>query len=158
VIIVADTGPLISLAVINQLDLLEKLFGKVVIPQTVWDELAHQISVFNIPQAARFQQNIVILTHKVKPIYSIDKGETEAIFLYEEIHADLLLIDDKNARTAAEIRNISCLGTLAVLVEAKAQKLVPELRSLFLQLLSKKRYYAKPLLNAILVSNNEATL
>jgi predicted nucleic acid-binding protein len=158
VIVVADTGPLISLAVIDQLDLPEKIFGKVVIPEAVWDELERQIAVFNIPQATQFQKNVIPLKQKGKPLYSIDKGETEAIFLYEEIHADLLLIDDKNARTVAESRNISCLGVLAVLVEAKARKLIPELRPLFLQLLTKKRYYAKTLLNTILGANNETTL
>jgi predicted nucleic acid-binding protein len=158
VIVVADTGPLISLAVIDRLDLPEKIFGKVVIPEAVWGELARQIAIFNIPQATQFQKNVVPLKQKGKPIYSIDEGEAEAIFLYEEIHADLLLIDDKNARTVAESRNISCLGALAVLVEAKAQKLIPELRPLFLQLLAKKRYYTKTLLNAILDANNETTL
>jgi predicted nucleic acid-binding protein len=69
-----------------------------------------------------------------------------------------VIIDDKNARAVAESRNISCLGALAVLVEAKSQKLIPELRPLFLQLLVKKRYYAKVLLNTILSANNEITL
>jgi predicted nucleic acid-binding protein len=158
VIVVADTGPLISLAVIGLLDLPEKIFGQVVIPEAVWDELARQITVFNIPQAAQFQEKVVSLTQKGEPIYSIDDGEAEAIFLYEEIHAGLLLIDDKKARTVAESRNICCLGALAVLAEAKAQKLVPELRPLFLQLLAKKRYYTKTLLNTILGANNETPL
>ena len=38
-IVVSDTTPLISLLKINRLDLLEKLFGDVLIPQAVFDEL-----------------------------------------------------------------------------------------------------------------------
>ncbi len=39
-IVVSDTTPLISLLKINRLDLLEKLFGEVFIPQAVFNELA----------------------------------------------------------------------------------------------------------------------
>lgn len=38
-IVVSDTTPLISLLKINRIDLLEKLFGEVLIPQAVFDEL-----------------------------------------------------------------------------------------------------------------------
>lgn len=38
-IVVSDTTPLISLLKINRIDLLEKLFGDVLIPQAVFDEL-----------------------------------------------------------------------------------------------------------------------
>ena len=38
-IVVSDTTPLISLLKICKLDLLEKLFGEVLIPQAVFDEL-----------------------------------------------------------------------------------------------------------------------
>lgn len=38
-IVVSDTTPLISLLNINRIDLLEKLFGDVLIPQAVFDEL-----------------------------------------------------------------------------------------------------------------------
>ena len=38
-IVVSDTTPIISLLKINQLDLLQKLFGKVMIPGAVYDEL-----------------------------------------------------------------------------------------------------------------------
>jgi predicted nucleic acid-binding protein len=158
VLVVADTGPLISLAVIDQIDLLEKLFDKIVIPEAVWKELLNQIAVFDIPQVTLFQDHIIPLKQKGKAIYGIDDGETEAIFLYEEIHADQLLLDDKNARTTAEARHISCLGTLAVLAEAKARKLIPALKPLFLQLLGRKRYYSKSLLNTILIAHNETPL
>ena len=38
-IVVSDTTPLISLLKINRIDLLEKLFGDILIPQAVFDEL-----------------------------------------------------------------------------------------------------------------------
>jgi predicted nucleic acid-binding protein len=158
VIVVSDTGPLISLAVINQLDLLKKIFGKVIIPEAVWGELFDQIETFNIPQVSQFQASVVPLKQKNVFIDGIDPGETEAMLLYEEVRADQFLIDDKFAREKAKSRNISCLGTLAVLVKAKEQKYIPELRPLFLQHLARKRYYSKILLNAVLSTCNEVPL
>ena len=38
-IVVSDTTPLISLLKINRIDLMEKLFGAVMIPTAVFDEL-----------------------------------------------------------------------------------------------------------------------
>ena len=38
-IVVSDTTPLISLLKIDRIDLLEKLFGQVLIPQAVFEEL-----------------------------------------------------------------------------------------------------------------------
>jgi uncharacterized protein len=36
---VADSGPLICLARINQLELLPRLFAKILVPPEVWDEV-----------------------------------------------------------------------------------------------------------------------
>ena len=38
-IVISDTTPLISLLKINRIDVLEKLFGDVLIPQAVFEEL-----------------------------------------------------------------------------------------------------------------------
>ena len=44
-IVVSDTTPLISLLKINRIDLLERLFGEVLIPQAVFNELT-RMNVF----------------------------------------------------------------------------------------------------------------
>lgn len=42
-LLIADTSPLISLLLIQQLELLERLFSEYYIPQAVWEELqTHQ--------------------------------------------------------------------------------------------------------------------
>lgn len=38
-IVISDTTPIISLLKVNRLDLLEKLFGEVLIPNAVYEEL-----------------------------------------------------------------------------------------------------------------------
>lgn len=83
------------------------------------------------------------------------KGETEAITLCIEMKADLLILDDRKARIAAESYNIKCLGTLGVLTLAKKKGYIKELRQYFIQLLKKERYFSISLLNQILQINNE---
>jgi predicted nucleic acid-binding protein len=125
VIVVSDTGPLISLAVINQLDLLEKIFEKVIIPEAVWDELLDQIEAFNIPQVSRFQANVIPLKQKDIFIDGIDLGETEAILLYEEAHADQLLIDDKFAVQKPSPAIFPVLGRWQFLSKQKSRNIYP---------------------------------
>lgn len=45
-IVVSDTTPIISLIKANRLDLLEKLYGTVLIPKAVYDELLSNDSYF----------------------------------------------------------------------------------------------------------------
>jgi predicted nucleic acid-binding protein len=55
---IADSGPVISLAVIDQLDLLETIYGEVYISEAVWQEIDHYIEPFNIPQVQSLQRRI----------------------------------------------------------------------------------------------------
>jgi predicted nucleic acid-binding protein len=157
-IVVADTGPLISLAVIEKLDLLDALFEQIVIPEAVWQELERNIEKLSIPQLRRFQNNIMPITHYKELNSDLDPGEEEAIILFEEMHADQLLLEDKEARRFAENRGIICTGTLGILVEAKYVNLILKLRPLFSNLLLKGRYFSIPLLNQILASHGEAPI
>jgi predicted nucleic acid-binding protein len=157
-IVVADTGPLISLAVIDQLDLLDTLFHRVVIPQAVWRELESNIEALSIPAAKRFRGNVIAVKRYQDINPDLGIGEKEAIILYDEIQADQLLIEDKAARSFAEGRGIICAGTLGILIEARAGNLIPALRPLFSELLAKNRYFTMPLLNRILALYSEEPL
>lgn len=99
-IVVSDTTPLISLLKISRLDLLEKLFGKILIPQAVFNELtvderfqmeANQIKnkKFILVKAVNNFESVGILKRAV----GLDQGESEAIVLADELKADLLLMD-----------------------------------------------------------------
>jgi predicted nucleic acid-binding protein len=157
-IIISDTGPLISLAGIDKLDLLEELYGDIYIPQAVWDEIQPLIELFDIPDVKKYEWKIKKLT--TKNIYTdlIDYGESEAMVLYKELNANYLLVDDSDARIFAEKESINCMGALAVLIDAKNAGLIDALRPLFKMLLENNRYYSYSLLNRILQENNENML
>jgi predicted nucleic acid-binding protein len=157
-LVIADSGPVISLAVINKLDLLETLYGEVCISETVWQEISRYIEPFNIPQVQSLRGKIRKLSGKNPFVGLMDAGEAEAASLYLEITADYLIIDDRAARHVAEAHGVRCLGTLAILIKAKELHLISDLRPLFSTLISYNRYYKKELLNSLLADYEEAPL
>ena len=124
-IVVSDTTPLISLLKIDRIDLLERLFGQVLIPQAVFDELtaderfqleADQIRRrrFIIIKAVQNPESASIL----KRATGLDQGESEAIVLTDELKADLLLMDEAKGRTVSFQMGFKIMGTIGVLMAA----------------------------------------
>lgn len=107
-IVVSDITPLISLLKINRLELLERLFGDVMIPTAVFDELtvdkrfrteADQIrqKSFIVVKPVNNQESASVL----KRATGLDQGESEAIVLTDELEADLLLMDEAKGRSVS---------------------------------------------------------
>lgn len=124
-IVVSDTTPLISLLKIDRIDLLERLFGQVLIPQAVFDELtaderfqreADQIrrKRFMRVRAVQNPESADIL----KRATGLDRGESEAIVLTDELHADLLLMDEAKGRAVSFQMGFKIMGTIGVLMAA----------------------------------------
>lgn len=123
-IVVSDTSPLMNLAAIGQLGLLEQLLGKVLIPEAVLQEL----SIMGLEQfgTKEIQKLPWIETRSVTNRTLVDslllelaKGEAEAIALATEMRADLLLLDERLARRAASRLGLRFTGLLGLLIEAK---------------------------------------
>jgi predicted nucleic acid-binding protein len=127
-IVIADATPLNYLVLIHQADLLPELFGVVLIPPAVFEELYHPETPDSVRTWIAYPQSWL----RVQPLGSnpdhaldyLDSGEREAIALAEEVHADQLLLDDTEARREAERRNLPFIGTLGVLREAARRELV----------------------------------
>lgn len=147
------------MAIIDELDILTKLFDQVVISKAVWEEIS-------LDKTTKFYATIeVFFKERVRSIQSfneltliMDYGESESIILYKEINADFLLIDDKKARKIAENFNINCIGTLGVLSIARTRGWIKELRPLFESLLQNNRYYSVGLLNMLLKQHGEVEI
>jgi uncharacterized protein len=96
VIIVSDTTAITSLLKIDRVGLLSDLFGQVVIPTAVRDELLK----YHPEVPPFFSIRLVVKSDAVSALRSdIDAGEAEAIVLAEELGADALLIDEKQGRS-----------------------------------------------------------
>ncbi|MCK4764261.1 MAG: DUF3368 domain-containing protein [Candidatus Aminicenantes bacterium] len=154
--VVSDTSPLISIAVIDRLELLEKLFPTIIVPQAVFLEIKKGSEKAESAKILHFIENRVYSPKDAGSVQvKLGKGEIEAISLCLEVEADLLIIDDKKARNAAESFGIKCIGTLGLLTLAKKRGLIREFRKYFLQLIEKQRYFSIGLLNEILRLNRE---
>ena len=126
-IVVSDTTPLNYLILIGQIDLLHRLYGQVLVPTTVALELKH----LRAPSAVRawmespppwLETRDVDVAEESESL--LDAGELAAITLAEALHADLLLIDDRNGYQEAIRRNLRAVGTLGVLADAASQHLI----------------------------------
>src|ERR1700733_9747964 len=105
-LVVADTSPFIGLLKIGQVDLLPRLYGSVVIPSEVGRELASEKRPAEVRAfiVSRPQWLSIRSPKSLEPIPEIDAGECAAISLALELKADLLLIDEKTGREAANAR------------------------------------------------------
>lgn len=130
----ANSSILIALSNIEQLEILSRRFpGGILIPQAVWREVVEAGA--GRPGARELATASWITVHPVedKGLVSLlqadlDEGEAEAITLGREQKADLLLLDEKDARRAAQRLGLVVLGTVGVLIWAKRQGLVVSLQ------------------------------
>jgi len=121
VLVIADTGPVNYLLLIGHIGILPTLFGTVIVPSAVRDELADIGSpppvrewIADAPawlevRTARSDQPMA------EALTALDTGEAAAIFLAIELRADLLLMDDREGVIAARREGFTVTGTLGVL-------------------------------------------
>jgi hypothetical protein len=132
--IVANTTPLIGLAVIQRFDLLRQFFGEITIPQAVYEEAV--VSGRDIGGARR--EILAANWIKVVPVTDrlavevlldeLDLGEAETIVLAREIEADWVLMDERKGRLKLAQLNQPKIGTLGILLKARQDGLIPVLR------------------------------
>jgi hypothetical protein len=156
-ILVADASALIALATCDGLDWLEKLFGQVLVPETVFTEVV----ISDKPQSTRLR---VYLEGKVRQVdmnayvyldaYA-DAGETQAMVLYKAVNADYLLIDDKRGRKVAQINQIKVVGSLGVLIQAKKAGLIDQVKPHLDQISESQIFMAPALVSAVLAMAGE---
>ena len=132
--LVSNTGPIIALSAIDHLEILKSIFEEVVLPETVHNEIMQGGKDFSGLGCYRKSTWIKVqpLTHPIEPLLGtlLDKGEASVIQLAREIGADFVLIDERKARKIArKIYGIHVVGSARILIEAKHQGLIPNVRT-----------------------------
>jgi predicted nucleic acid-binding protein len=127
-IVIADTTPLNYLVLIDTVEILPQLYGRVLIPPAVWEEFQRPETPEDVrawvAQRPDWLEIRAIERNPDPEVQSLGAGEREAIALAEELHADRLIMDDRAARRIATQRNLIVIGTLGVLVEAAERGLI----------------------------------
>lgn len=129
--IISDTTPIISLIKINRLDLLEKLFEEVLIPEAVYRELTTNALFENEPKIVKtssFLKTSSVQNRKslqlLQAVSGLDDGESEAIILADELKSDVLIMDEKKGRKVAEKLGIKITGTVGVLLQSYSENMI----------------------------------
>jgi predicted nucleic acid-binding protein len=141
VIVVSDTSPLTALLTVGRAELLRDLFGEVVIPPAVRDELIRHHAA--LPDFLR-----VAAPHDRGEIerlgLSLGAGESEAIVLAKELHADYLLMDEYEGRRVAIRAGLRVTGVLGVLIRAKDKGLIASIGPLIDRMMAEAGIYVAP--------------
>ena len=139
--VVSNTSPLSNLAAIGKIDLLQQqIYPQILIPPAVHTELIRFPKIqpaINACLKSRFLEirkptNTELIQTLNQPL---DLGEAEAIALAVEIKADRLLIDESLGRGIAEAYTLKIRGILGILVNAKEQGLLTEVKPLLHELM-----------------------
>ena len=158
--IVGDSSPLIALAVIDQLELLPKLYKRVVIPPGVWEEIT--IKGAGLPGALAVSrlpwlEKQTPASELLKPLtILVDRGEAQAIALALSIPDSTVLLDDAQARRVAERFGVNRIGTLGILRRAKKAGLLETIKPCISQLQANGIYIRQNLIDAILYDVGES--
>ena len=125
---VSDTSPLSYLVLIGRTDLLPKLFTAVSIPEAVRAELASGRAPSAIQKWISQPPPWLVIDSTALPadatLDRLHAGERAAILLAELSAADLVLLDERAARTVAVGRGLRVSGLLGTLREAADRGLV----------------------------------
>lgn len=136
-LVISNATPIISLSLIGRLELLKKLYGKVLIPLAVETEIlrggkragareledSHYIQVLPLTDPGRADL-----------LSDLDRGEAEVIALAQEKNAGLVLLDERLARRHAWRLKLKVTGTVGILLRAKAEGYVEQVRPCLWQL------------------------
>jgi predicted nucleic acid-binding protein len=154
-IVVADTTPLNYLILIGHIDVLEMQYGRILIPHAVHEEMLDLDAPPNVRAWAKDPPHWLEILSPSTALHpwppNLDRGETEAIALAEELSSDWLLIDEAAGRDEAHRRGLQTIGTLGILRNAHALRLL-DLRDALAKLRQSGFHMSETLLQTILKS------
>lgn len=140
--IVCDSTALIGLAKIGNLELLEKIFGEIFVPNAVFVEVVDRGK--GRPGTKEVQDARWIRKRTVKDNRTVEmlvaemgRGEAEVLVLGKELNADWLILDDERARNSAQSAEFHIIGLGGILLLAKQLGFIPAVKPLLDQLESK---------------------
>lgn len=135
-IVISDASPLIGLAQVNGIGWLRELFGTVLLPATVADEvLTGRFTDQEARITAAVEAGWLTITPDPQPgleLPDLDEGEAASIRLaLTQTGPVLLLIDERAGRAVAQELGLKVAGTAAVIGLARLRGLIPSARAVF---------------------------
>ncbi len=140
--VVSNTSPLIKLAGVGLLNLLPQVYGDIWIPAAVRAEyyMGATATDPNIDILPWLSVQHVTPEPALLSTSGLGLGESEAISLAASRQARFLILDDKRGRRVATAKGLPVVGTLSVLVRAKAMRLLPQVKPIVDQMIAQGRH------------------
>ena len=134
--VVSNSSTLIHLAALERLSLLRAFYGQVFIPPAVWKEVVEEgrgrVGAREVEEAAQAGWLKIIppgnegLLRLLKR--DLDDGEAEAIALAVECQAEVILLDETDAREVTSVYGLQKTGVVGLLIRAKREGHLSSLR------------------------------
>jgi predicted nucleic acid-binding protein len=161
VTVITDTSVILNLCLLGQEGLLVPLFGTVLAPSQVvaeFQRLAVSDPRFRGLVFPAFIQQVApsgTLPHLLQAS-RLHAGEVAALTLAVEHNADVILMDERAGRSAAQGLGLKCMGLLGILVEGRRRNLLPSIAPLLDRLQQQARFWmTKSLRDAVLRAAGE---
>ncbi|NJN88019.1 MAG: DUF3368 domain-containing protein [Leptolyngbyaceae cyanobacterium SL_7_1] len=143
--IVSNTSPISNLAKVGQLHLMQQLYGAILIPRAVYEELLDDRAgetVITAVQSALWLEIRPVQNQKlVNELRNrVNLGEAEAIALAIEVKATRLLIDERLGRQSATDLGSKITGVLGMLLLAKRQNLITAIKPIMDDLIAQASF------------------
>ncbi|MBD2569161.1 DUF3368 domain-containing protein [Anabaena lutea] len=149
-IIISNTSPISNLAAIGQLTLLQQLYGNIIIPPTVYQEILASgstdpgtLALQTLDWIQVIPVTNIVLVQTLQTI--LDPGKAEAIALGLELNADRLIIDERKGRNEAIKSGLQVTGLLGVVLAARQQGFIPLVQPILDDLIANGFWISEPL-------------
>lgn len=160
-IVVADAGPLIHLGAIGRLELVHRLWPEVLVPEAVFEEVTVKGAGLPGAQDVKSAAWLTVASASNTDVASallasgLHRGEAEAIALAVERRAERLLIDERQGRLTAERMGVPVIGSIGILVAAKARGEVKRVAPLLVDLRASGLWISEAFVNRVLAALGE---
>ena len=147
-VVVSDSSPIRALHHLGLLSLCAELYGSVIVPEAVQQELSQATSTCSAIAIAE-HPGFEVKSPVGKPSdlgvpSDFDPGEIEAITLAIELPADLLLMDERKGTKAARKLGLATIGVFGVLLEGKRKGHISHVIPYVDRLVAELRFFASP--------------
>ncbi len=154
---VSNTTPIISLSSIRKVEILKNIFQEIIVPQAVYDELKakqgygyHEVDLDFIKV-----ETIPSEGHEEIQLAQLDVGEAQTIILSKKLNADNTIIDENIGYTIAKQLGLNAIRTLSILLKAKEDNIITEVKPLLDEMILKGRWYSNRVYYSFLKRANE---
>lgn len=156
--IISNTTPILSLLKIDKLGLLKELYGKVIVPLAVYQEIEkgkEKPYYKDLTSLDWIEIRNIKNSNSREYLIDLDDGEAEVLILAKETNADLVILDEIMGRRYAKQLEINLTGTIGILLKAKEKGLIVSIKNLMTELEDKGTWLNPKLISKVLKIANE---